>query len=322
MKRVLITNQVPDALLEPLHGLADVIMGPNDGHTMPLDEVLEHAPTVNGIINQGELKVDAALLEHAPHLRIVANVAAGTNNLNGDLMAERGVWATNVPDAFGESTADFTFALLLGLVRRLPAADQYVRSGRWAHDGFQPGVWDGVLLSGKTLGIVGYGKIGQAVAKRARAFGMRVIFNRTQPSDDPASRTLPALLREADVVSLHTPLTEATHHLIGTDELALIKPGGYLINMARGPVVDEVALVSALQRGHLAGAALDVFEHEPSVHAALLTMDNVCLAPHIGGGTRESREAARRLCVDNVAAVLRGERPLTPINEPVLKPHL
>ncbi len=316
MNKVLITNAVPADALEPLAGVAEVIQGPAGGRLMSRDEVMWHAPGLHGIINQAELQVDEALLDAAPQLRIVANVAIGVDNLDLDSMEKRGVWATNVPDAFVESTADCTLALILNLARRISQADRYVRAGQWPQDGFQPGVWDGMLLAGKTLGIIGYGRIGKAVAKRARAFEMRVIHHRRTKSRDPAWRSLDALLAEADVVSLHTPLTASARHLMDGARLSRMKRGAVLINMARGAVVQEQALVEALQAGRLAGAALDVFEFEPQVHAALLQMPNVCLTPHIGGGTRESRRAARRLCAENIAAVLQGKRPLTPVNNP------
>ena len=313
LPRVLITNSVPDEHLHPLEGLAEVIQGPGGSAIMPRSAVLELAPDLRAIINQGELRVDAELLDRAPRLEIIANVALGFDNLDPGLMAARGVWATNCPDAFTEATADCTFALLLALWRFIPTADRYVRAGEWKS--FEPGPWDGTLLRGKVLGLVGYGSIGKAVEQRARAFGMRVIFHQRTPLPDPGYRTLPDLLAEADVVSLHTPLNRESHHLMNAERLALMKPGSTLVNMARGKVVDERALVASLQSGHLGGAALDVFEGEPIVQPALLAMDNVVLAPHIGGGTREGREEARLLCARNVAAVLQGERPLTPVNE-------
>ncbi|MCY4526515.1 MAG: D-glycerate dehydrogenase, partial [Anaerolineaceae bacterium] len=195
----------------------------------------------------------------------------------------------------------------------LALGDRYIRADRWKR--FEPGVWDGILLRDKVLGIVGYGRTGKAVAQRARAFGMRILYTRRSVQDDPEYRTLESLLAEADIVSLHTPQTEETQHLIDSNRLRSMKRGAWLINMARGPVVDEEALVEALQTGHLAGAALDVFEREPVVHPALLTMDNVVLAPHVGGGTQEARYTSRRQCFENVARVLRGERPLTPVND-------
>jgi glyoxylate reductase len=314
MKKVLITNTVPSDLLKPLNGLAKIIQGPDNGHLMSREEVLSLAPELNAIINQAELRVDDELLQIAPHLQIVANVAIGYNNLDVDAMTEHNVWATNVPNAFTDSTADCTMALILGLARNIHNTDRYTRSGQWQSDGFQPGVWDGILLSNKTLGIVGYGNIGKAVAKRASAFGMKIIFNNRTDIDDENYRELDELLREADFISLHTPLTPETHHLVNESRLRIMKSEAILINMARGPVVDEQALVDALRSGRLYGAALDVFEEEPRVHPALLDMPNVLLTPHIGGGTNESRSQARQLCIDNVAAVLRGASPLTPIN--------
>ena len=314
MKKVLITNAVPEDALEPLAGLAQVIQGPAGGRLMPRETVLRFAPELDGIINQAEVTVDKELLDAAPRLKIVANVAIGVDNLDLDLMAQRGVWATNVPDAFVASTADCAFALILNLLRQINAADRYVRSQQWAADGFQPGIWDGLLLAGKTLGVIGYGRIGRAVARRARAFDMTVIYHNSTPSTDAAYRALDDLMTEADVITIHTPLTAHTRHLIDAARLARMKPGAYLINMSRGAVVHEEALVRALLDGAIAGAALDVFEFEPEVHPALLGMDNVCLTPHIGGGTRESRRAARHLCARNIAAVFRGERPITPVN--------
>ena len=316
MKKVLITNTVPDDVLEPLNGLAEVIQGPSGGPTMPREEVLELAPELVGIINQGELKVDAELLDVGKNIQIIANVAIGYNNLDTDLMAARGVWATNTPDSFVDSTADCTLGMIITILRKMQFADSYVRSGQWVKDGFQPGVWDGVLLAGKTLGIVGYGQIGKAVEVRAKAFGMKVIHHSRTVTDSPNYRTLDTLLSESDIVSLHVPLTNETHHLIESKRLALMKPTAYLVNMARGPVVHEEAIVEALRSNQIAGAALDVFEQEPEVHPGLLELDNVYLAPHIGGGTLQSRHESRLLCAQNIAAVLRGERPLTPVNEP------
>ncbi len=310
---VLSTNEVPDDVLEPVQGLATVLQGPGDGLTMPRAEVLELAPQLSAIVNQGELDVDEELLDAAPLLRVVANVAAGYNNIDPDLLNARGVWGCNTPDAFYESTADFTMAMILAAVRMLALGDRYIRADRWKR--FEPGVWDGILLRDKVLGIVGYGRTGVAVAQRARAFGMRILYTRRSVLDDPEYCTLAALLAEADIISLHTPLTEETQHLIDSDRLRSMKRGAWLINMARGPVVDEEALVEALQTGHLAGAALDVFECEPVVHPALLSMENVVLAPHVGGGTQEARYTSRRQCFENVARVLRGERPLTPVND-------
>jgi glyoxylate reductase len=278
---VLITNTAPPEVLAPLDGVARFIQGPAGGDLMPRAEVLRLAPALAGIINQAELRVDAELLAAAPQLKIVANVAMGINNFDLNAMRSRGVIATNVPAAFTESTADCT--------------------------------WDGTLLHGKTLGLVGYGRIAQAVESRACAFGMRVIHYRRAPDGAPGYTPLDALLAQSDFVSLHTPLNADSDRLINAARLAQMKRGAFLINMARGRVVDEAALVTALQSGHLSGAGLDVFEDEPRVHPALLTMSQVVLAPHLGGGTKESRFQARLLCAQNIAAVLQGQPPLTPV---------
>ncbi|MBL4575134.1 MAG: D-glycerate dehydrogenase, partial [Opitutaceae bacterium] len=275
-------------------------------------EILSWIPELTGIINQAEVTIDDELLALAPKLRIVANVALGIDNLNLKLLSERKIWGTNTPNAFGDSTADFTLAMILAVTRRVCSADAYVKSGQWKS--FQPGVWDGDLLSGRTLGIVGYGRIGEGVARRARGFGMKIIFHRRTRIDDPGYRELDDLLKEADIVSLHTPLSKETEKLISRERLALMKPEAYLVNMARGRVVDQEALIEALKAGRLRGAALDVFEEEPNVPTELFQMDNVVLTPHIGGGSRECRFSARHLCAANIAAVLDGKPPLTPVN--------
>lgn len=318
-KQVLITNEVPPEVFAPLAGIAEVILGPGGGNLMPRKEVLRLGPTLDGIVNQAELRVDAELLNQCPRLRIVANVAAGTENLDGALMAQRGVWATNTPGVYCNATADLTLTFLLCLARRVLPADAFVRSGKWST--FQPGVWDGDLLEGRTLGIVGYGRIGQAVARRARAFGMHILYHQRSVTSDAGYRPLDKLLAESDYVSLHVPLTSETHGLMNRTRFGQMKRGAYFINMARGKTMIEADLVEALACGHLAGAALDVFEDEPRVHPRLLTLPNVVLTPHIGGGTNQSRRAARRLAVENVARVLRGERPVTPVNQPVVPVH-
>lgn len=314
--RVLVTLKMPEAHLSPLDGVAEMVMATEEWNMMPRTEVLRLAPEMDAIITQGELQVDGELLEAATQLKIVANVAIGIDNFDTDAMASRGVWATNAPSSFTDCTADCAMALLLALARKIPEGHAYVTSGRWESDGMQPRRWEGVLLAGKTMGIVGYGEIGKAVAGRAKAFGMQVIFNRARPDSDPAHRDLDTLLAEADVVSLHIPLTSQTRGLIDAAALARMKPGALLINLARGKCVDEAALAAALRSGHLGGAGLDVFENEPRVHPELLEMPNVVLAPHIGGSTVESRRDARLLAAENVALVLAGKAPKTPVNAP------
>jgi len=195
-------------------------------------------------------------------------------------------------------------------------ADRYCRSGQWVKDGFQPGPWDGVLLSGKTMGIVGFGLLGKAVARRAEAFGMEVIFHDVAETGDPRQRPLETVLKEANVLSLHVPLVPATRRLIDASALAMMPAGAILLNLARGPVVDESALAEALASGHLLGAGMDVAENEPELHPGLVEHPRVVFTPHVGGGTVESRKQARLICAENVAAVLRGEAPPNPVNQP------
>ncbi len=305
---VAITRRYPDDVINRVIPHADILMPPDQPGSLGLTEIRRHGERVAAIITQGDLRIDRELLEATPRLRIVANASIGVNNFDGALMRARGVWGTNTPDAFVDATADCALGLLVALARRLGEADRFVRAGRWNR--FEPGRWDGVQLRGKTLGVVGYGRIGRAVAARAKAFGLQVVHHTRSGSDHPEWRTLDALLAEADFVSLHVPLTAETHRLIDASRLARMKPGARLINLARGPVVDEAALIAALETGRLAGAALDVFEDEPNVPEALRRMDNVLLTPHLGGGSREGRLLAQSICVENVHRVLLGGTPL------------
>ncbi|MSU73089.1 MAG: D-glycerate dehydrogenase [Opitutus sp.] len=305
---VIFTRRYPLELLAPLAPSVDIVMPDDEQGAIGHDEVLQHDGRVAAIINQGELAINAGLLAATPGLRIVANTAIGVNNFAPELMRARGIWGTNTPEAFADATADCALGLLLMLVRKLGEGDRFVRAGRWKT--FTPGLWDGVLLRGRTLGIVGYGRIGRAVELRARAFGLNVVHHTRSGADRPGWRSLAALLAESDFVSLHVPLTPETRGLIDAVRMAQMKPGASLINLARGPVVDEAALIAALRSGRLAGAALDVFADEPQVPLALREMENVVLTPHLGGGSHEGRRNAQQACVENVQRVLRGERPI------------
>ncbi len=308
--------RVPTDYLSPLLEVAQVVQ-PDHANVMSRDELLETIQEHHaiGAIIPGELKIDAALLDAVPSLRILANTAAGFNNLPLDAMTERGIWATNTPDAFVDATADAALGLILAVARSVVQGDRFVRSGEWAEKGIVTAMWEGMELRGKTLGVVGFGRIGQAVGQRAAAFGMKVIHARRSSDGTPGCRTLEQLLVEADVVSLHTPLSDSTRHLIDATAFKTMKKGAILINLARGPVVDENALVDALKSGKLRGAGLDVFEHEPGVHPDLLKMEQVTLTPHLGGATREARKAARMTAAENVRRVILGEIPLTPLNQ-------
>jgi glyoxylate reductase len=253
-------------------------------------------------------KVDAELLDAAPRLRIVANHAVGYDNVDVPACTARGVWVTNTPDVLTDATADLTWALILALARRLREGEQVLRSGKFA--GWAPTMLVGRDLRGRTLGIFGYGRIGRAVARRAEGFGMRVLFNTRG-----GGVSFDELLEQSDIISIHAPLTEETRHAFGPAELLRMKRGALLINTARGPLVDEAALVAVLEAGHLGGAALDVFENEPAVHQGLVGRDDVVLLPHLGSATQETRQAMAQIALSEVERVLRGERPLHAVNE-------
>ncbi len=255
-------------------------------------------------------RLDAAILADVPRLKIVANYAVGYNNIDLTAATTHDIIVTNTPDVLTESTADLTWALMLAVARRVAEGDAYVRSGAWS--GWSPTQMLGADVSGKVLGIVGMGRIGQAVARRADGFNMRICYSsRTAVTPDRAVDSwqqcpLNDLLRDADFVSLHVPLTPGTHHLIGPDQLSLLKPTAFLINTSRGPVVDEPALVSALLQRRLAGAGLDVFEQEPAFHSSLRELRQVVLLPHLGSATLATRVRMGMICLENIAAVFAG----------------
>ena len=253
-------------------------------------------------------RVDDAFFGAAgAQLRVVANVAVGYDNVDVEAVRRRGVRFTNTPGVLTDATADLAIALMLAVTRRLGEGERLLRSRtRWA---WAIDFMLGRGLRGKTLGIVGHGEIGRAVADRARAFGMEVIYTRRSAG----GVELPELLERSHVVSLHCPLTDETRHLIDAEALRAMRDDAYLVNTARGPVVDEAALAEALRDGVIAGAALDVFEREPEVHPGLLDLGNVVIVPHLGSATEETRTAMAELAAANALAVLRGEEPPTPV---------
>ena len=257
-------------------------------------------------------RIDEALLVKVPRVRVVANVAVGVDNVDLAACRARGIVVTSTPGVLTEATADFAFGMMLAAARRIAEGDRMVRRGEW--DGWSPSLLLGSRIHGATLGIVGFGRIGQAMARRARGFGMHVLYSNNSPILPEVSRALGAeavsldeLFLRADVVSLHCPLTDATRGLVSAARLCSMKPGSILVNTARGPCVDEVALAHALSVGPLAAAALDVFADEPRVSPALLALSNVVLAPHIASAERETREAMARMAVTNALAVLAGK---------------
>ena len=288
---------------------------------VPRDRLIAELAGAEGLICLLTDRIDRALLRVAPSLRVVANVAVGYENIDVGAASELGIAVTNTPDVLTEATADLAFALLLAAARRIAEADATVRRGEFPAWGLDQPL-TGSDVHGKTLGIVGMGRIGTAVARRGRlGFGMRVVYhNRTRNEAaegelDAELAPLDRLLAECDFVCVHVPLTDETWHLFDRDAFRRMKPTAILVNVARGPVVDEGALVHALEEGEIAGAGIDVYEHEPDVHPGLLRLrERVVLTPHLGSATRETRHAMAHLAVDNVLAVLAGEPPITPVN--------
>jgi glyoxylate reductase len=281
------------------------------------DELLALVAGAEGILCLLTERIDAEVLDAAgPQLAVVANMAVGYDNIDVAACRARDVVVTNTPDVLTDATADLTLALLLAAARRLGEGERLVRARQW--EGWKPGQLLGMGLDGKTVGIIGMGKIGTAVARRCRGFGMRVVYHNRRPSPDAATVDatlveLAALLARADIVVLTVPSTPETRHLIDAGALAAMKPGSILINTARGPLVDEAALLDALRRGHLRAAGLDVYEREPAIEAGLFELDNVVLLPHLGSATDEARGAMVTLACRNLAAVLGGDEALTPV---------
>jgi len=268
-------------------------------------------------VTEGNRAIDRSVIDSAAQLKVIANVAQGYNNIDLPYARSRQIVVTNTPDVLTESVADFTWALILAITRRLSEGERLLRRGEWK--GWALDFMLGSELRGKQLGLIGVGRIGRAVAARAPAFGMKVAYS-TRGSggtaglgDAAEAMSLDRLLLTSDVVSLHVPLTADTRHLIDQRAFTRMKRSAYLINTARGPVLDEAALAWALQHHLLSGAALDVYENEPAVHPDLLQLENVLLVPHLASGTTETRTAMSALAVSNAIAVLQGQPPLTPV---------
>lgn len=323
MPAVLVTRGVPGPVREHLAERCRLEVWEGEG-VMPRAELLERVEGKAGLLAMLTDRVDGELLDRAgPELAVVANYAVGFDNLDLDACTARGVLATNTPDVVTEATADLTWALLLAAARRVADGDRFLRARR-------PWIWGpefflGFEVHGKTLGVIGLGRIGQAVTRRAAGFGMPVLYTARHrlPADEEAAlgvawRELDELLAEADFVTIHTGLSAATRHLIGAGELARMKPTAVLVNTARGPIVDEAALAAALAAGELGAAGLDVFEHEPEVHPGLLELDNATIVPHLGTSTLETRVAMGMTAAANLLAALEGRRPPNLLNPEAL----
>lgn len=316
--KIAVTRWIPDEALKVLAEAGEVKMSRAD-RPLTRDELLEFVRGASAIVGMLHDRLDGEVADAAgPGLKVVANVAVGYDNVDVAALSGRGIAVTNTPGVLTDATADLAFGLILAVTRRLGEGERLIRAGTpWS---FHLGFLLGSSLQDKTLGIVGLGQIGQAVARRALGFGMRIVYSGRSRATEDVERALGAtyvpfdeLLRSSDVVSLHCPLTPETRHLVDADALKSMKPGAYLINTTRGPVVHETALADALEAGEIAGAGLDVFEAEPEVEPRLLNRENVVLTPHLGSATVETRTAMAVLAAENVASVLTGGNPLTEV---------
>ena len=309
---VLVTRKLPSSVISKLSAVADVDLYTGDA-AIPPDELRARVADKDALVCLLTDAIDRRVIDAAQRLKVISNVAVGYNNIDVAHARSRGIVVTNTPDVLTESVADFTWAVILAITRRLSEGERLVRRGEWK--GWALDLLLGTELRGKQLGLVGVGRIGRAVAARAPAFGMRVAYTSRRQIDFAGAEHMPLdrLLTTSDIVSLHVPLTPETRHLIDQKALTRMKRSAYLINTARGPVVDEAALAWALQHHLLAGAALDVYENEPAVHPDLLSLENVLLVPHLASGTTETRTAMADLAAGNVLAVLAGGPPLTPV---------
>jgi glyoxylate reductase len=322
--RIFVTRRLPGAALDRLSQQHEVEIWP-DRLPPPYEELTQHVQQVDGLLSTLSDRIDAPLIDGATNLKAIANYAVGYDNVDVDAATGRGIPVGNTPDVLTDATADLAFALLLAAARRLPEATATVIDGTW--DTWDPRGLLGRSVHAKTLGIIGAGRIGQAVAKRATGFDMEVLVagrqsrdeddnarKQRQTSQDGRTQIL-ELLQRSDFISIHCPLTEQTRHLIDTEALRLMKPTAILVNTARGPIIDQVALAAALRDGQIAGAALDVTDPEPlPADDPLLQSPNLIVAPHIGSATHEARELMTQLSVDNLLAALNGDPMPNPVN--------
>ncbi len=318
-KSVYITRKIPAPALEILREHFKVTMNAEDRNARR-EEIKKALKDAHALLCLLTDPIDEELLANAPNLRIVANMAVGFNNIDLKAATKHGVMATNTPGVLTETTADCAWALILAVARRLVEADAFTREGNFP--GWEPMAFLGGDIYGKTLGVVGFGRIGQAMARRAAGFGMKVLYSDEAGAAASVEKRLKAervslrkLLGASDFVSLHVPLTKTTRHLIGAEQLKLMKPTAYLINTSRGPVVDEKALVKALKQGEIAGAGLDVYEKEPALARGLDKLANVVLLPHIASASTETRTKMAVMAAENIVRALSGRKPPNLLNK-------
>jgi glyoxylate reductase len=315
---VLVTGNLPEHILALIRAEHAIEVNTTD-RPLTREQLLPAVADKHGLLTMLTDRVDEELLDRAPDLTIVANCAVGYDNIDVAAATQRRIMVTNTPGVLTDSTADVAFALMLAVARRVVEGDRRVRQGKFKH--FAPFHFLGQDISGKTLGIIGMGRIGQAVAKRAAGFDMRMIYISRHRLSAEAEAAIGAryadfetVLRESDILSVHVPLTPQTRHLLGADQLRLMKPSAILINTARGPVIEETALVTALHEGWIGGAGLDVYENEPNLTPGLAECDNAVLLPHVGSATIETRTRMARLATENLLAGLRGAAPPNCLN--------
>ncbi|MEM3700592.1 MAG: glyoxylate reductase [Candidatus Bathyarchaeia archaeon] len=321
--KVYVTRELPERGLKIIKEHFDAEVWPEYAPP-PKKVIIEKARNVDALATLLSDKIDAEVFDAAPKLKIVAQMAVGFDNIDIPEATKRGIYVTNTPEVLTDTTADFAWALLLAVARRVVEADKYVRSGQWKV-GWHPMMMQGRDVHGATLGIIGVGRIGFAVAKRATGFNMKILFYDVVPRPEMEKLgakpvDMDTLLKESDFVSIHVPLMKETYHLINEEKLKLMKKTAYLINNSRGPVVDEKALYKALKEGRIAGAALDVFEQEPTpVDNPLLKLDNVVVAPHISSASYETRSRMAEMVAENLVAFFKGEKPPNLVNPEVMK---
>jgi len=321
--KVYVTRQIPEPGISMLKDHFDVVV--RQAKTpISKSELLEHVGDIDGLLCLLTDPIDAEVIDAAQNLVCISNYAVGFNNIDVKAATERNILVTNTPGVLADTTADFAFALLMAAARRVVEADAFTRAGKFT--GWDPMLMLGQDIHGKTLGIVGFGKIGRSVARRARGFDMRILYydSVTKASDEDESvlgatfTTLERIFAESDFISLHVPLTDETRRLVSHAQLRMMKPTAILINTSRGPVVDEQALAEALRDGTIAAAGLDVFENEPKVNPLLASLPNVVLAPHIASASHKTRSLMAKIAAENLTAALSGRRPQFPVNPEVL----
>jgi glyoxylate reductase len=322
--KVYITRDLPERGLKKIKEHFDAEVWPEYAPP-PKKVIVDKVATVDALVSLLSDKIDPEVFNAAPKLKIVSQLAVGFDNIDIAEATRRGIYVTNTPEVLTDTTADFAWALLMAIARRVAEADKYVRTGKWKVS-WHPAMLSGRDIYGATIGIIGAGRIGYAVAKRAKGFDMRVLFYDVIPrpemeKDLRAKKVdLDTLLKESDFVSVHVPLMKETHHLVNAQKLSLMKKTAYLINNSRGPVVDEKALYEALRKGQIAGAGLDVFEQEPTpVDNPLLKLDNVVVAPHISSASLETRAKMSEMVAENLVAFFEGKRPPNLVNSDVIK---